>query len=50
MFIGILLILLGALMILGRLGIIYGSFWDFFWPAAVIALGVHLILKHQRKP
>ena len=46
MFVGILLIILGGLMILDRLGIIYGSFWDFFWPAALIALGAHVIIKH----
>jgi len=48
MFVGILLLILGVLMILDRLGIIYGTFWEFFWPAAVIALGAHLIIKHKR--
>jgi len=48
MFVGILLLILGVLMILDRLGLIYGSFWEFFWPSAVIALGVHLIFKHKR--
>jgi hypothetical protein len=48
MFVGILLLILGVLMILERLGLIYGSFWEFFWPAAVLALGVHLIIKNKR--
>lgn len=48
MFVGILLIVLGVLMILDRMGVIYGSFWQFFWPAAVIALGAHMIIKNKK--
>ncbi len=50
MFVGILLLLLGAMMLLDRLGIIYGDFWDYFWPAALIALGIHMIIKERRIP
>ena len=49
MFWGFLLLLLGVLMLLEELGIIYGDFWDYFWPVALIALGISMILKY-RKP
>jgi len=49
MFVGILLIILGALLLLDRFGIIYGDVWDYFFPAAVIALGFHLMLKSKSK-
>lgn len=48
MFVGILLLILGVLMILDRLGIIYGSFSEFILPAGVIALGAHFIFKGKR--
>lgn len=50
MFIGTLLLLLGLLMLLERLGIIYGSVWDYMMPLVLVALGVHLIIEHRRKP
>lgn len=49
MFIGILLLILGVLMFLEKLGIIYGSVWDYVVPVALIALGAELILKRSRK-
>ena len=49
MFVGMLLVILGVLMILDRLGIIYGSFWQYFWPAAVIALGAQMIIRDKKK-
>lgn len=49
MFIGVLLVLLGALMLLDRLGIISGPVWDYFWPLALVALGVSMIVKNKRK-
>ncbi|HUV31908.1 MAG TPA: DUF5668 domain-containing protein [Acidobacteriota bacterium] len=49
MFIGILLLILGVLLLLERMGIIYGDIWDYFLPVAMVALGVHLILQHRRK-
>jgi hypothetical protein len=50
MFVGILLLILGALMILEKLNIIYGSVWDYLVPVALIALGADFIFKHWRKP
>ena len=43
MFVGILLLALGILMLLDKLGIIYGSAWDYFFPVALIALGASFI-------
>jgi hypothetical protein len=49
MFLGIMLLLLGVLMLLQQIGVITGSIWGFFWPAVVIAIGVHLIMKGKTK-
>ncbi len=49
MFIGALLLLMGVLMLLQRAGVIHGTIWDYFWPAVVIAIGLHLVLKSRRK-
>lgn len=48
MFIGIILVAAGLLMILDKMGIIYGSFWDYLWPVVLIALGADFIFKHNR--
>ncbi len=47
MFIGLLLIILGALLLLDRLGYIYGDIWDYFIPLAIVALGVSMIFKNR---
>ena len=47
MFIGALLLVLGVLMLLQRLGIIHGGVWDYFWPVAVIALGVSMLYRSR---
>jgi membrane-bound ClpP family serine protease len=49
MLIGLLLIIFGVLMLLDRMGIIYGDIWDYFWPLAVIAFGLSIIFKEKRK-
>ena len=46
MFWGILLLLLGVLMLLNRLDLIRGGFWDWVWPVAIIAIGVNMLAKH----
>ena len=48
MFIGIILVAMGVLMIPDKMGIIYGSFWDYLWPVALIALGVDFIFKNSK--
>lgn len=47
MFIGIMLVLLGILMFLEKLGIIEGGIGDYFIPVAIIALGGSFIFKHK---
>ncbi len=49
MFLGVLLLLVGALMIMERLDIIQGGVWDYLWPLAIIALGVDFIASARRK-
>jgi hypothetical protein len=49
MFIGILLLLIGLLMLLNRLGIIQGGFWDWLWPVLMIAIGINVLSKHFMK-
>jgi len=49
MFIGVLLLLLGALILLAKLGVISGGVWDYFWPIAIIALGVSMIAGRSKK-
>lgn len=48
MFVGALLLLLGALLLLDQMGIIRGGVWDYFWPAAIIAVGLSMIANHAR--
>jgi len=47
MFWGLLLILLGGLMLLDTFDIIRGDMWDYFWPAAIIVLGISMIVKRS---
>lgn len=47
MFVGMLLLILGVLMLLDKLGVIYGDVWDYFIPAAIIAVGFSIIFKHR---
>jgi uncharacterized membrane protein HdeD (DUF308 family) len=49
MFVGVLLLLLGALMLMDKFGLLRGDAWDYFWPLAVIALGVSLVFDSTRK-
>ena len=47
MFFGIVLIILGVLLLFGELGIIHGSFWGYFWPVLVIAVGIRLVVGEK---
>ncbi len=49
MFVGMLLIILGVLLLLDHLGIIYGDVWDYFFPAAIVVLGIHLMVKGRSR-
>lgn len=50
MFIGVFLLLLGVLLLLDRMGIIYGDLGDWIPSVALIALGLHLISRNRRTP
>ena len=50
MFLGIFLLLMGVLMLLQKLGMRHGTWWNYFWPIAIIALGLSLIFKHNKRP
>jgi len=45
----VLLVLLGILMLLDRVGILSGPVWDYFWPLALVALGLSMIIRSKRK-
>jgi hypothetical protein len=49
MFVGIILLILGALMLLERLGIIYGDIWEYLLPIVLIALGASMVFRSQNK-
>jgi len=49
MFLGIFLLLLGALMILDNLGVIYIRISEYIVPLALIALGVSFIFDRRKK-
>jgi len=47
--VGILLVALGAIFLLGNLGLFRGIDWKYIWPLVVIALGVYLIAQRTRR-
>ena len=49
MFIGILLLLMGALMLLSSLGVINADFGEYILPVILVALGVSFILKDKKE-
>ena len=50
MFFGIVLVIIGAIILLGRMGIIHNySFWGYLWPALIVAIGVKLITDKPKK-
>ncbi len=47
MFIGLILIIIGALLLLQHFGIIASDIWSLFWPIILIALGLVFIVKKK---
>ena len=43
MFVGFVLIAVGILALLIKLGVISGSLWGYFWPVLLIALGLSFL-------
>ena len=48
MFFGVLLIIMGILMFLDRIGVLHGDMWNYFWPTVIIAIGISMIFKDKR--
>ena len=49
MLIGSMLLLAGVLILLQKLGIIHGEFWDYFWAILLISVGISMIFDRSRK-
>lgn len=49
MFIGFAFVIAGILLILHKMDIIYGDFWDYFWPVILIALGAKMIFDQRKR-
>lgn len=53
MFVGMLLVLMGVLFFLEQIEVLNDPIWDYFWPMAIVALGISFIAdskkKHRRK-
>jgi len=48
LFVGVILLLIGILMLLDRMGIIHGEVGDYILPIALIAFGISFIFKNRR--
>ena len=46
---GVLLVAVGAIFLLGNLGLFRGLDWKYVWPLVVIALGVYLVAQRTRR-
>ena len=49
MFVGLLITLIGALILLRNLDVIHGDFWDWFWPLLLVLVGLSIIVKRPGK-
>lgn len=47
MFFGSLMVLIGLLMLFDRLGYLPGDWWEYFWPLAIVALGISMLLRNR---
>jgi membrane-bound ClpP family serine protease len=48
MWFGFVLMILGVFMLLERLDILQGSAWSYFWPIAIMALGLSIVFNQRR--
>jgi len=48
MFIGLTLIVIGAIFLLQNLGYLTSDAWDVIWPLLLIILGLSMIIKRKR--
>lgn len=49
MFVGFALLIAGVLMLLSKLDIISGGFWDYFLPIILVALGAEMIFDRKKR-
>ncbi|MFH1651642.1 MAG: DUF5668 domain-containing protein [Chloroflexota bacterium] len=47
MFLGVILVVVGLIALLVKLGVLTGSVWNYTWPAILIIIGVFLIVRHR---
>lgn len=47
MWFGFGLVLAGILLLLSNLGILSGDAWDYIWPAAIILLGLSMLMRRE---
>ncbi len=43
MFFGLVLVIVGVMLLLEKLGIVTGSVWNYVWPCLIIALGLSIV-------
>jgi len=48
MFVGFAFLIAGTLLLLSKLDIISGGFWDYFWPILLVALGAKMIFDRKK--
>ncbi len=48
MFLGIAFLMAGVLLLLSKLDVIRGDFWDYLIPIVLIALGAQMIFERKR--
>ncbi len=48
MLIGVILVVIGAVALANKLGIISGSIWSYVWPLILIILGLSLLFRRRR--
>ncbi|MBT6691367.1 hypothetical protein HOB10_03485 [Candidatus Parcubacteria bacterium] len=44
---GLIFVIVGILMLLERMDVISGGFWEYLWPVVLIVFGFSLIDKHK---
>lgn len=49
MILGVILIILGVILLLEKLGVLTGQSWDYVWPILIVVLGVWIVAKHNKK-
>lgn len=48
MFVGLVLVAIGAIALLVQLGVLPGSIWSYAWPVILIIIGLAFIIRRRR--